>query len=73
MIIGVGDVEAHCPGCGGVEFASIPKKELRTDTELTCSACGRKSTYHDLLEQIGERAMKQANASLAKLRGRKDE
>jgi len=73
MIIGVGDVEAQCPACGGVQFDSMPRSELRTDIELTCSACGRKSTYHDLLEQIGERAMKQANESLARLRGRQDE
>ena len=73
MIISVGGLQATCPACGGVEFDAVPRNELRTDSELTCSGCGRKSTYHDLLDQIGELAMKQANESLAKLRGRKDE
>jgi hypothetical protein len=73
MIIGVGDVQAKCPECGGTDFDSVPRSELRTQSELTCSGCGRKSIYYDLLEQIGEQAMKQANESLAKLRGRKDE
>jgi hypothetical protein len=72
MIISVGDFQAMCPGCGGTEFDSVSRSELLPQSELACSGCGRKSTYHDLLEQIGERAMKQANESLAKLKGRKD-
>jgi hypothetical protein len=73
MIISVGDFQATCPECGGTEFDSVSRSELRPQSELTCCGCGRKTTYHDLLEQIGERAMQQANESLAKLRGRKDD
>jgi uncharacterized Zn-finger protein len=73
MIISVGDFQAMCSGAAAPR--SIPNRasELRPQSELTCSGCGRKTTYHDLLEQIGERAMQQANESLAKLRGSKDE
>ena len=73
MIISVGGLQATCSGCGGAEFEAMPGNELRTESKLTCTSCGRISIYHDLLEQIGERAMKQANESLAKLKGGSNE
>jgi hypothetical protein len=73
MIIKLGEIQARCPACSGVEFDGPPQSELRTDSELACSGCGSKSNYHDLLEQIGEQAMKQANEALARLKGRKND
>lgn len=56
-----------------MEFDEVAAEALRAATRLACTKCGRQTLYGDLLEQIGERAMQQANDSLAKLRGKKDE
>jgi hypothetical protein len=73
MIVSIGDIRAHCPGCGRVEFDERSRAELVLDAELRCTACGRKTSYRDLLDQIGEQAINQANESLSRLRGKKDE
>jgi len=73
MIVGVGEIRARCESCGGKEFEDVAPDALRVGTQLKCTKCGRRTLYGDLLEQIGERAMKQASDSLAKLRGKKDE
>ena len=73
MIVGIGDIRGRCEGCGGTQFDEVAADALRSDTELRCTKCGRKTLYGELLEQIGEQAMKQASDSLAKLRGKKDE
>ena len=72
MIVSVGEMRARCPACGAKKFEDVTANPLRSDTELRCTKCGRKALYGELLEQIGERAMKQASDSLAKLRGKKD-
>ena len=73
MIISVGEIRARCAGCGGVEFDEVADDALRSGTELRCTNCGRQTLYGELLEQIGEQAMKQASDALAKLRGKRHE
>jgi hypothetical protein len=73
MIVSIGEIQAHCPGCGGVEFDERSRAQLVLDAQLRCTACGRKALYRELLDQIGEQAIKQANESLSRLRGKKDE
>jgi hypothetical protein len=73
MKLSVGHIEAQCPGCGGADFDIPEAAALTSDSVLACASCGRQNRYGDLLNQIGEQAMKQANESLAKLRGKKDE
>jgi hypothetical protein len=73
MKLSVGHIEAQCLACGGADFDMPEMPSLSRDSVFTCAKCGRQNGYDDLLNQIGEQAMKQANESLAKLRGKKDE
>jgi len=64
VIVSVGEVKARCRGCGGTDFTPAQPGELRPASVLACSGCGERSTYEELLDGIGEEAMKQANESL---------
>lgn len=68
MIVGVGDITARCKGCGGTDFKALKPGQLRLRSLMICTACDRVATYMDLLDDIGEQAMRRANESLAKLR-----
>ena len=72
MIVSIGDIVAHCPGCGAAEFDALPHEALRKDSVLRCSGCGRETAYVDLLEQIGQRAMDRANEAWTRLKGEKE-
>jgi hypothetical protein len=41
---------------------------LHLTTLLRCSQCGAKTSYRDLLNQIGEEAMRRANEALDELK-----
>ena len=66
-------IQARCPGCGGASFHPRGSGELHAQSELACTGCGLKSSYEDLLEQIGQQAMQQANDAIARLKGKKGE
>lgn len=72
MKLGVGHIEARCPGCAARDF-DIAGGKLEMQSELICVACGKSTPYQALLNQIGEQAMKQANEALAKLRNTKND
>ena len=64
MIVSVGDVAARCRGCGGSDFIPAQPGELQLRSVFTCSACAAACTYQELLDSIGEEAMRRANESL---------
>lgn len=68
MIVSVGEVAARCRGCGGSDFIPTQAGELHLESAFTCSGCGRSSSYLDLLDSIGEEAMRRANESLDELK-----
>lgn len=68
MQVKVGDISARCKGCGGTEFRALTKGTMRLTTRLACNTCDRVASYLDLLDLIGEEAMRRANESLAKLK-----
>jgi hypothetical protein len=68
MIVSIRDVSARCAGCGGTDFKQQQGGALRLATVMRCTACGRDSTYRELLDAIGEEAMRRANEALAKLK-----
>ena len=68
MIVTIRDVSARCAGCGGTDFEQQTSGALRLATVMTCTACGRDSTYRELLDSIGEEAMRRANEAFAKLK-----
>lgn len=70
MIVSVGDVKAKCRACGRAEFNRPPGDELALETVLSCRDCGASTTYRELLEQIGEEAMRRANEAIAELKKR---
>ena len=70
MIVSIGDISARCKGCGGTDFKVLRPGALRLTSMMTCTACERVTTYLDLLDDIGEQAMRRANESLTKLKGK---
>jgi hypothetical protein len=68
MQVSVGDITARCKECGGTEFKPLGSGSMRLTSRLVCIKCERATTYFDLLDQIGEEAMRRANESLAKLK-----
>ena len=68
MIVSIRDISAKCAGCGGIDFKQLDGGALRLGTRMSCAECGRPTTYRELLEAIGEEAMRRANDALAKLK-----
>jgi hypothetical protein len=68
MIVSVGDVTAKCRSCGGVDFEPVVAAKLRLGSVLACSRCKSPATYRELLDQIGEEAMRRANEAMQQLR-----
>ncbi|HYY60049.1 MAG TPA: hypothetical protein VE756_01535 [Burkholderiales bacterium] len=68
MIVSVRDVVARCVRCGETDFRPLDGGALRLATVMRCVTCGRDTTYRDLLDSIGEEAMRRANEALAKLK-----
>jgi hypothetical protein len=68
MIVSVRDIAARCKGCGGTDFRKVNGAGDRLASVMACTGCGRETTYRDLLESIGEEAMRRANDALEKLR-----
>ena len=68
MKVSVGDISARCKGCGGTDFKPLKPGALRLTSLMTCTACERVASYLDLLDDIGEQAMRRANESLANLK-----
>jgi hypothetical protein len=67
LIVSIGDVTARCRECSGTEFEPVVSGELRLTTVLACKRCSTTVTYRELIEQIGEEAMKRANEALDNL------
>jgi hypothetical protein len=66
--VSVGDVTARCRGCGGADFTPAQPGPLGLGSRLTCDGCGAGSTYLQLLDWIGDEAMRRANRSLDDLK-----
>ena len=70
MLVAVRDIAARCRKCGKTDFKPLAAGELRLTTAMACTGCGDRTTYRELLEQIGEEAIKRANDAIARLKGR---
>ena len=70
MQVAVRDIVANCRRCGSTDFAPAAGNELRLTSVLACSGCGERATYRELLEQIGEEAIRRANESIERLKRR---
>jgi hypothetical protein len=64
MIVSIGDIAAGCVACGGGEFEPLSAEPLRLASTLKCSVCGASYTYLQLIDQIGDEAMRRANNGL---------
>ena len=64
MIVSIGDIAAGCVACGGGAFEPLLAEPLRLPSTLKCSACGASHTYVQLIDQIGEEAMRRVNKGL---------
>jgi predicted RNA-binding Zn-ribbon protein involved in translation (DUF1610 family) len=70
MLVAVRDIAARCCSCGKTDFKLLGAGELRLTSVMACSACGERMIYRDLLEQIGEEAIRRANDAIARLKRR---
>ena len=70
MLVAVRDIAARCRNCGKTDFKPPAAGDLRLTTLLACTSCGERSTYRELLEQIGEEAIRRANEAIARLKRR---
>ena len=70
MLVAVRDIAARCRKCGKTDFKPLAAGELRLTTAMSCTGCGDRTTYRELLEQIGEEAIKRANDAIARLKRR---
>lgn len=68
MYIRIDDVTATCPACGHPDFRPPATGRLTSEDRLACAACGVETCYGELLEHMGEEAMRRANEALANLR-----
>jgi hypothetical protein len=68
MIVSVRDITARCRECGGSDFKASNGAEPKLDTVMACSGCGAKASYRELLDQIGEEAIKRANQAIEDLK-----
>jgi hypothetical protein len=71
MIVKIRDIAARCVACGGGDFDPISRKRVGLTSMLKCSACGARYAYVQLLDQIGELAMRRANKALDELKKKK--
>jgi hypothetical protein len=67
MIVSIGDIAAGCVECGAGEFEPLWAEPLRLASALKCSACDASYTYLQLIDQIGEEAMRRANKAVDEL------
>jgi hypothetical protein len=70
MLVAVRDIAARCRKCGETDFKPLVPGALRLATTMACAGCGERTTYRELLEQIGEEAIRRANDAIARLKGR---
>ena len=68
MQVKVRDLLARCRKCGATDFSRLGGGTTRLASPMACAGCGEKTTYRELLESIGEEAMRRANDSLERLR-----
>jgi hypothetical protein len=71
MIVKIRDISASCVACGGGEFEPLSPGPLGLTSMLKCSSCGTSYTYLQLIDVIGEEAMRRANKALDQLRKKK--
>ena len=70
MVVSIHDIAAWCVSCGSGKFDPVSPGELRLESLLKCSGCGAGYTYRQLLDQIGEEAIRRANMSMDELQKR---
>jgi hypothetical protein len=68
--IRVRNIKAVCP-CGSSEFLTPKEQRLTARTLVTCAQCGKQRFYSDLLDDIGEEAIRQARDALERMTKKK--
>lgn len=70
MVVSIHDIAARCVSCGTGTFDPVSPGEVRLESLLKCSGCGARYIYRELLDQIGEEAIRRANTSTDELQKR---
>jgi hypothetical protein len=71
MVVSVRDIAARCVWCGTREFDPVSPGKVQLESLLKCSGCGARYTYLQLLDQIGEEAIRRANKAMDELQKRR--
>ncbi|HVL34431.1 MAG TPA: hypothetical protein VM489_02065 [Burkholderiales bacterium] len=69
MQVRVRDAKASCP-CGSSEFVAPHAAPYASDDVFACAECGRRRPYGELLEQIGDEAIRRARGALDAMKRR---
>jgi hypothetical protein len=64
--IRVRNLKAVC-SCGSAEFLSPKEPRLTARTLIACASCGKQRPYAELLDDIGEEAIRQARETLYRM------
>lgn len=71
MIVKIRDIATSCAKCGGGEFEPLSPGPLGPTSRLKCSGCGSGYSYVQLIDRIGEEAMRRANRVLDERQNKK--
>jgi hypothetical protein len=68
MKVRVGNIEAAC-ACGSREFEAPPHlPPYRPGEAFVCAGCGQETRYGELLDLIGEEAIRRAHRAIESLK-----
>jgi hypothetical protein len=71
MNVTIGSISARCASCGAREFEmAVPAEPLTARSVLVCAGCCSRVQHRDLIYQVGDEAVRQANDALSILRRR---
>ena len=62
----VGNVSAKCAKCGGAEFQQLDRRtSARPQSNFSCAGCGVRTSYSELIMQIGRESARRTKARLS--------
>ena len=70
MQVQVHNIVAACPACHGTEFEPIGKL-LGAQTPMQCARCGTRTSYIQLLMQIGDKAIERSTETLQRIKAQR--
>ena len=73
MKVELHNIVAECPSCHGSDFEpqGATRELISAHTPMLCTRCAARSTYLQLLVQIGDKAIARSLETLARIRAQR--